>query len=478
MGTLTQHFQDSLLLLCIQDTEVLRLIRPAVDPSILASRETQSLLGMCFDFFDKYEEAPDTHFQDELFNLLEHKNDDEQDLYIRYIERLYDVKNPSKTYVLRKLSDFVHERKMDGVALEFAKSIKAGQYSQAENMMYNALRSGIQSENQGTDYFKSSVAESRVPPLMRSCIPALDKCIGGFWRAQFISIWGGYKGGKSWLLLAMARAALMQGLDVLHISHEMTDRQMINRYDMMLGGMCDSVTPHPWKEEVDKRKHLYNIKSEMFNPETRRIEMMEPMLRSSIDDISEVRKARRQLMRFGGKLILKKFPMGSASMKDLYRYINYLEAFEGFAPSVIINDYADIMAPMDPSKQTRDQLNESYIWHKRLADERDIIVFTVSQIRREAARRNRIRMDDVAEDARKAGHTDLTLGISQTPQQEPHDQRNLFVVASREGAQGRGCVLGGNLAIGQIALWSALPHELEPEEELQDDTDNPDGAGN
>jgi hypothetical protein len=109
---------------------------------------------------------------------------------------------------------------------------------------------------------------------------------------------------------------------------------------------------------------------------------------------------------------------------------------------------------MDSSKQTRDQLNDTYIYHKRIADERRILVVTFSQSNRKAYQAAVLRVPDFAEDVRKAANVDLAIGICQTAEQEQIEMATLFVIVAREGRQGCGCNIQMHLETGQFCLWS------------------------
>ena len=246
---------------------------------------------------------------------------------------------------------------------------------------------------------------------------------------------------KSWCGMHLVRTALVRGLKVLHISHEMTVEEIEQRYDMMFGAMVSKLEP----AKVEYSKYVLvegKGKLERYT-ETR----------PSVFEIDKVREVRKKVERFGGELIIRKYPMGACTMAEIDRYVHYLENYEGFVPDVFFNDYADIMRSPSASRETRHQLNEIYIDHKRLADERNMLVVTVSQARREAIRAARISVKDFAEDIRKAGNIDIGIAVCRTEEQAENDMAVLWVVAGRNVPQDVGCVIGTNLQIGQFCAW-------------------------
>jgi len=257
-------------------------------------------------------------------------------------------------------------------------------------------------------------------------------------------------------MMLVAKAALIRGLNVLHISHEMTSEELFDRYDMMFGALCDD-HPHPNKT-YDRKKKLWVVQATALDLRSKTFKH-EQIEAYSISDTKRVRRARNKVKRFGGSLRLRKYPMASANMYEVERYINYLESFENWVPDIVINDYADILAPMDKNKAPRDQIDETYKAHKRLADERNILVVTASQVHRSVTRSGRIYMEDVAEDARKCGHTDISLALCQTDEMEVQELYNVWIVASRNTVKGVNCWMGAALCIGQPCRWSYKPHK-------------------
>ena len=177
----------------------------------------------------------------------------------------------------------------------------------------------------------------------------------------------------------------------------------------------------------------------------------EEMEYKSVLDKSAVRKIRGNVARLGGRLIVKKYPMGTCSMDELFRYLDYLEAYENFIPDILINDYADIMKLSEGD--LRHGLNEIYIAHKGLADERSMLVVTVSQVVVKG-RSGKIAGRHLSEDARKWGNIDKGFAINQSEKQHEKGLAEIHVFANRSGYQGSRCIIGQSLDTGQFCLWS------------------------
>ena len=144
--------------------------------------------------------------------------------------------------------------------------------------------------------------------------------------------------------------------------------------------------------------------------------------------------------------------MGSCTIGEIERYLDYLETFKGFVPDLIINDYVEKMK-LSAFSQGRDAINEIYINLKRIADERNIAVVTASQIKTKYLESDTIsEAGAAAEDARKLGNVDLGLFFGMSKTQARRGLMQAFVLVNRSGPQKFGCIVSRNLTVGQLTL--------------------------
>ena len=191
----------------------------------------------------------------------------------------------------------------------------------------------------------------------------------------------------------------------------------------------------------------------------------------SIKDIKAVTSARRAALRLGGRLIIKKYPMGQCSPNEIERYLNYLEAHENFIPDVLILDYIDILDLSMYGTELRHKLNSGYIWAKGLADERNILVATVSQVASSALKKLWVTEKDVAEDRRKAGNCDIMLAIGRGDSEVASNKAGISVIANRSGLQGVSCAVSLSYEIGQFCLSSWLASDVKDQTETLNSPD-------
>ena len=437
---LTPHIQDSIAFLAITSTEFLKIVRNALRVDLLPSDPIYYTLKSCYKYFDLIKQAPGDHFCDVLDESMIGVEEKKKDIIFGFVDRISQMKAPNSDYVISRLNEYVKTREFEQAALEFVRLVDRKQFQQAELIMYNALRAGVEKENIGLDYFKDLNFESRrlhKEPIMRLGLKHFDH-YRQFHRKELVCVLGGMKGKKSWSGHHFGVQGLLRGLNVLHISHENSEEECEERYDRMAGAIAN----------VNFEFDPVNVR---FYDEEHQTLASQKQMRPCIKDSAARKDARRLLQKFGGRLIIKKYPMYYADMREIERYLDYQETFESFVPDLLINDYPDVQKPLDGKKATRDQINETYMYNKRLVDERNMLGLVFSQATRAAIRAKRLTRKDFAEDIRKLANVDTAIGVCQTDAQAKMDIATLFVIAARVGVEDVGCGIVMNLDIGQFA---------------------------
>ncbi len=443
-NVISQHLQDSFLYLCITTDEFLRIVRPSLLPSFFSSAVCSDCIQVIYTFYDEYKKAPKDHFHDEIMSRLLEVSDKKRPYYTDYLKRIQKMDPPDFKYVMTKVSAFCQCRRLEDAMIKSADMVKEGKFEDARGLLLGAFVSGISHESLGLDYTKdlSNLAKRGDKPsyLVSTGIDALDKLVGGFERSRFVCFMGGYKAMKSFSLLNLAKVSLMKGLKVLYVSHELTEEEVELRMDMMWGALVKSKDP---KE----------VEITTYDPKSGRFGTIKE-IRPSVYDADEVKKVRRSMDRRGGRFVIKKYPAHTCTMDEFFRYLDHVELFHDFVPDVIINDYADIMDIGDEGNEQRHAINKTYMKHKRMADERNALVATASQVQVEAVRKRRIAMSDFSEDKRKAGNVDMAVALSQTEKMEEANTLIATVVANRSGRMNVRCSVLYNMEIGQFCLAS------------------------
>lgn len=452
------HLQDSFVFLCIVDLNFLKIARMAISPNYFSSQVTEDIIRLCYTYYDQFKEAPPHHLYDELVRFLHGADDDKRKLYFTYLDRIkkeFEKSPPKKPYVLSRFNKFIQAKELEASLKQAAPLVDRGKFDEAKAVLHKALRSGITSEEEGieypgegepTYYSKDALGEL----LCSTGIRIIDNGIKGLRRTQLVCIFAGYKVGKTWGCAQIARQALTRGLKVCEISHEISAAELEMRHDMMFGGLTNEEGEEPVEFfEYDNTGRVTGsheeVKDTIFNPRA----------------IVEVRNTVRG---FGGQAILKKYPMGTCTIGEIERYLDYLETFKHFIPDVLISDYVEKMK-LPAAGEGRDRINEAYINLKRIADERNIVVVTASQIKTASLEKSNISEAEApAEDARKLGNIDLGLFYGMNKVQARRGLMQAFVLVNRSGPQKFGCVVSRNLKVGQMCL-ECWPLRFEDDEE-------------
>jgi len=439
----SQHIQDCFVFLSITDVNFLKMARSAIKPSWFSSQVTEDVVRLCYAYYDQFQQAPENHLHDELVRFLHKADEDKRSNYYKYVERICEMDVPNKAYVISSFSKFAQARELEESLIEARPLVERGNFDKAREILQKALKAGISKEEVGVKYpenwpptYHSSTEFQEI--ICPTGISILDNAIGGLRRTRLVCIFAGYKVGKTWGCIHFAKEALMLGRNVLEISHEASAEEVEMRHDMMLGSLVS--------EEVEKDVEFFEY-DDQGNKTGTTIE-----IRDSVFNEEAVRSVRNRIQRFGGRAIIKKYPMGSCTIGEIERYLDYLETFEHFIPDLLINDYVEKMKMPDAS-QGRDQINEAYINLKRIADERKIAVVTASQIKTRYLESSNIsEAGAAAEDARKLGNIDLGLFFGADRAQARRKQMQVFVLVNRNGPQKFGCVVSRNLKVGQLVL--------------------------
>jgi replicative DNA helicase len=449
---ISEHLQDSLVYLSITDSEFLRIIIGQVPSEYFTSESAKFVYEVCSEYFSKIEKAPKDHIHDEIFKESSKLNPDEKELLARYLLYIQKMNPPNKEYILSRLDDFIRCQAYIKATYQFAELVQKGQFSKATYLMQKTLKSGINQNSATTEFLSSECTRKETPERVFPLgISELDKYIR-LERSDLITIAGPYKGCKSWFGHHIGKMALLSGLTVLHVSHENSQEDTTIRYDMMFGGL------------ISHQKEPAEVSLRYM--ENRKIYIEDGVLRESVYNKEQVLKYRKKMKSYGGKLLITKYPMGTCTPIELDSYIEKLSN-EGIVPDVVINDYADIMSPIDRNKQTRDAINEIYIYLKRIADDRKLIMVTMSQINDEGIRhlinKGKLEGYHLAEDKRKFANIDKGLFVGTTPKLEEENEYIVGCFANRNGVQGVRCVIGMNLPIGQFCCYS-YPYDKRKED--------------
>jgi len=194
----------------------------------------------------------------------------------------------------------------------------------------------------------------------------------------------------------MGANAMKNGKNVLHYTFELTEQAVGIRYD---SNLCNI----PSSDVVDNKQRVIDFYKE------------------NDADL--------------GRLIIKEYPTGAASVTTIRNHIEKL-ALRNFKPSVVIIDYADIMRSTRQYDSLRHELKLIYEELRNLAMELRVPVWTASQANRDSANSDIVGLENMSEAYGKAMVADLVVSLSRKATEKATGLGRIFIAKNRAGKDG------------------------------------------
>lgn len=252
---------------------------------------------------------------------------------------------------------------------------------------------------------------------------------GGVERKTLNLIMAGVNVGKSLTLCALAADYLSMGQNVLYISMEMSEEAVSKRIDA----------------------NLMNLSMDDFETLTG------GSYKKRIKAISERNKI--------GKLIIKQFPTGGASVSHFSALMEELKTKKGWKPDVVIIDYLGICA----SSRLKVFSENSYALVKAIAEELrgfairyNVAVWSGAQTNRNGWNSSDIEMGDIAESAGLAATADFILALMENDELAQMGKYIAKQIKSRYGNK----AINGKFELG-VDKGKQKLYELDTAEEAQ-----------
>jgi replicative DNA helicase len=387
------------------------------DFSLFESNNLRIIGSWCLRYFEKYKKAP----KELIGNIFEVEKENLKEDQIQYIDRL--LTHLSETYIdsefnadyfLANAKKYIDERnimqmaeKMKGLALQ-GDTERA--YSEIKNFkkIENTLGMGIDVLND-RDFVDEMF---QAPDKDVFHIPGdLGRAIQDKYRGDVIGVGGRQKLGKSWVLMELAKYATISGCNVCYYTLEMKGSVMGKRIFKSLSGALDYnksgeiILPY-FTEESKTGKEKTKISFEYQIPENLNLQLAKKQQRMF-----------KLAARNGGFRLFDR-TTGGATMEQIEYSLENLEAYDDYVCDVAIIDYDDIVEVHGPDgRDDRSRLNHVWLYAKKIASERNMLVILASQNNRATFQRD-ANVDDISGDIRKFSHVSHWITLNQTPQEK------------------------------------------------------------
>lgn len=372
-----------------------------MNPSFFDVEYLKFLSDRYFRYYNKYKSFPTLGLLVTIVkeDLTEGGDTILRDQVVEYLVRVKTNPYPGDiAYVKEKTLDFCKKQAFKEALEKAVDLIQGENFEQVVDLMKKAVSVGMPNTT-GHDFFND--IEARFVKVNRHAVPTGFKRLdekdifqGGLGRGEIAVIVANTGVGKSHFLVAVGANAMRQGKNVLHYTFELTEHATGIRYDSNLCGLPSN--------EVQDNKEL----------------------------VAKTYKERKL-----GRLVIKEYPTGSASVMTVRNHIEKLQ-LKGFKPDIVIIDYADIMKSSRSYDSLRHELKLVYEELRNLAMELEIPIWTASQANRESAQANVVGLENMSEAYGKAMVADVVVSLSRKASEKASGFGRLFIAKNRAGKDG------------------------------------------
>jgi hypothetical protein len=233
-------------------------------------------------------------------------------------------------------------------------------------------------------------------------------------KDSFIVVMAVNKFGKSTHLLDFAWRAMEQRVRVAYFQvGDLSERQLLRRFATRA---CKRplkpkkvIVPEKLWWIGEGRDKILKVKREIIEYKN---ELTEAKIWESFE------RVRLKIASKNPYLVYKVFPSYSVSVVDLENTLKEWERNDGFVPQIIVCDYADILAPINTKRDSRDQINETWLTMRQISQKRSCCFLTATQAKATAFTNGPYLLSrkDFSDDRRKLDHPTGIIGINPTPQ--------------------------------------------------------------
>ena len=400
-GQYGKHFQEKIFQGLLCDHNWSSQMIEVMHPDYFELKYLSYLTSKYFNYFYKYRSFPTPQL---LISIIKDNLANESDILLKeqIVEFLHRLKSKphlgDQQYVKEKALDFCKRQAFKTALEESVELISNDKFESVVGLMKKAVSVGLPN-TVGHDFFED--LEARFSQTARivcaTGIPRLDAhdiLRGGLGKGELGVITANTGVGKSHWLVNMGANAMKNGKNVIHYTFELSEESVGIRYD---SNLCNIPSNQVVKNKKDVIDHYQNEEY--------------------------------------GKLIIKEYPTGTASIVTIRNHIEKL-LLRNFKPNLIVVDYADIMRSTRAYDSLRHELKLVYEELRNLAMELNIPIWTASQANRESANSNIVGLENMAEAYGKAMVADVVISISRKPAEKATMAGRIFIAKNRAGRDG------------------------------------------
>ena len=386
-------FQRHLISSLMTDKPFLKGVYDVLSSEYFSHNAHKWLIDKLLEHYNKYDTC--IPVQAIIVALKDGHLDEEAD-FAAEVKQICQIKEVDVEYYKDVLVNFLKVKKGKQTIMDHANKLNSGEDVEALIEELEIVKKIGGDRNVGHEYDKD--IEARFVEDIRHEIPTpwskINEHIqGGLGKGDFGLIFGNPGGGKSWSLVALGGHAVQMGYNVVHYTLELDEHYVGRRYDAFF-------TKIPVQDVL---KHKETV----------------------IDTVSKLK----------GKLIIKDFAMGKATLNTVKSHLQKIEDVE-FKPDLVIIDYVDLLKSGRSSTDRKQEIDDIYTSTKGLARELEIPIWSVSQVNRAGAQDKIIEGDKAAGSYDKIMITDMCLSLSRTKEDKVNGTGRFHIMKNRYGMDG------------------------------------------
>lgn len=452
--------QENILTLLAYDDNAGRIVSGLVDASLFEG-DYAEIARECLAYWSTYRTAPKDHTADLFAAILEDPNNRRGRVFRNVLHAMYEMAQSINTkYVLDQLSYFVRVQTLKSAILRSAEKIQqtGANVTEIENLWHDVLRSQVTTIEQGSTLADFENVVNNMTTLKSEFtfgIPLLDEMTFVPYRRSTTMLVGPTGRGKSWFMVHVGKHNLLLGKKVLHISLEMSETQVLERYYQSLFAVS--------KREARLRVPVFSYEEDYGYdvPRHKRLvddifyETVKPAFTLSSPIVAdELHVHVGKLHGRATNLRVRSYPSKTLTVPMLEAYLDTLETVFNFVPDILLVDYVGIMKIS--ANNYRIDLGQNFVGLRAIADRRNIALVTAQQANKQAAASGKARLTDVSEDWSLASTSDQAMSLSSTRAELDRGLARLFIDKARSERDKYEILITQNFGIGQFALDAVM----------------------
>lgn len=406
MYEFSENIQRGMLYLLKSDKDFYLQIVNLVHPSYFEFPVHGRIYSVVRDHYEKYKSLPNDDFIEQEIRNTKSEKESIHDYTdeIQFINRLDTSALDGSEYYLDLIETFAKREAMKDAIKQSLILIKEDRMEETETLVRKALTVS-RSVDIGQSYFADTkdrwdrTYNAEQKDKYKTLLPSLNRSLeGGLGEKELAMVIAPPGVGKSLWLVNQAVQSMMEGRKVLYVSLEMSEDKIAQRFDSVTTLIPQSQLKDPSAQiKVEERLSIF---------------------RTNFPD---------------GRLVIKEFPTGTATVNSLRSLLVQLKNYEEFTPDVIIIDYLELLRPVRENQheyQAQQRIAEEL---RGLAMEAKVLLWTATQTNRQGRAVKIITDAELGDSYGKIRTCDFAVSLNQSEEEFDNGHMRAYVVKSRNG---------------------------------------------